>query len=184
MDALVRAGCDEIYVVVPSDLVDRVRSVIGESAVVVAGGETRQQSVANGLARITADAVVIHDAVRPLVTPDLIVRVVAALEGADAAIAAAPVGETVKKAEDGYVVATIDRSDLWLAQTPQAFRTKVLAAAHERASSENFQSTDDAQLVERYGGRIAIVEASSTNLKITHADDFYVAEALLTGGHS
>lgn len=184
MDALARAGCAEIIAVVPSDLIDRARNVIGETAVVVAGGETRQQSVARGLARITADAVVIHDAVRPLVTPDLIVRVVAALEGADAAIAAARVGETVKRAEGGYVAATIDRNALWLAQTPQAFRTEILATAHERASSEGFQSTDDAQLVERYGGRIAIVEASSTNLKITHADDFYVAEALLIGRRS
>jgi 2-C-methyl-D-erythritol 4-phosphate cytidylyltransferase len=158
--------------------------VIGTAAVVVGGGDTRQQSVANGFAHVTADAVVVHDAARPLVTPGLVERVVAALEEADGAIAALPVGETVKRAEAGYVTTTIDRTSLWLAQTPQVFRTEVLAAAHDRASAEGFQSTDDAQLVERYGGRVAVVESSPANLKITHADDFLVAEAVLAGRRS
>jgi 2-C-methyl-D-erythritol 4-phosphate cytidylyltransferase len=170
--------------VVPSALVDRARGVIGSAATVVAGGDTRQQSVANGLARISADTVVVHDAARPLLTPGLVERVVAALEDVDGAIAAVPVGETVKRAEAGYVTATIDRSALWLAQTPQAFRTEVLAAAHERASAEGFESTDDAQLVERYGGRVAVVESSPANLKITYAEDFEVAEAVLAGRRS
>jgi 2-C-methyl-D-erythritol 4-phosphate cytidylyltransferase len=158
--------------------------VIGSSAKVVVGGDTRQQSVANGLAHITARTVVVHDAARPLVTPRLIERVVAALEDVDGAIAAVPVGETVKRAEAGHVTATIDRSALWLAQTPQAFRTEVLAAAHERASADGFLSTDDAQLVERYGGRVAVVESSPANLKITYADDFVIAEAILAGRRS
>lgn len=170
--------------VVPSDLVDRARAVIGTAAIVVGGGDTRQQSVANGLAHINTDAVVVHDAARPLVTPGLVERVVAALEGADGAIAAVRVAETVKRAEAGYVTATIDRSPLWLAQTPQAFRTEVLSAAHERARAEGFVSTDDAQLVERYGGRVAVVESSPKNLKVTHPDDFVVAEALLAGRRS
>jgi 2-C-methyl-D-erythritol 4-phosphate cytidylyltransferase len=154
--------------------------LIGTAAAIVGGGPTRQESVALGLARVSADAVVVHDAARPLVTPGLIGRVVAALEGADGAIAAAPVGETVKNADAGYVISTVDRSSLWLAQTPQAFRTEVLSAAHEHAAADDFLSTDDAQLVERYGGRVAIVESTSVNLKITHAGDFSVAEALLS----
>jgi 2-C-methyl-D-erythritol 4-phosphate cytidylyltransferase len=119
-----------------------------------------------------------------LVTPELIKRVVAGLEDADAAIAAVPVGETVKKAEAGYVISTIDRTSLWLAQTPQAFRTEVLSSAHQRAAEEDFQSTDDAQLIERYGGRVAVVESEPRNLKITYAGDFPLAEALLAGRRS
>jgi 2-C-methyl-D-erythritol 4-phosphate cytidylyltransferase len=119
-----------------------------------------------------------------LVTPELIERVVAALEDADAAIAAVPVGETVKKADAGYVISTIDRTSLWLAQTPQAFHTEVLSRAHKSAAAENFHSTDDAQLIERYGGRVAVVESEPRNLKITHAGDFRVAEALVAGKHS
>jgi 2-C-methyl-D-erythritol 4-phosphate cytidylyltransferase len=146
---------------------------------VVGGGPTRQESVANGLAHVAADVVVIHDAARPLVTPGLVERVVAALEGADGAITASRVGETVKEVDAGFVTSTVDRSALWLAQTPQAFRTKVLSEAHERAAADDFRSTDDAQLIEHYGGRVAIVESTAANLKITHADDFLVAEALL-----
>jgi 2-C-methyl-D-erythritol 4-phosphate cytidylyltransferase len=177
---LERAGCSYVVAVVPPDLVDDPQVVIRDTVLVVAGGDTRQQSVANGLMQITADAVVVHDAVRPLVSPDVIRQVVGALEDADAAITAAPAAETVKKAEGRRVVETVDRSSLWLAQTPQAFRTGVLRAAHERAAAEGFQSTDDAQLVERSGGRVAIVESLHVNLKVTHPEDFAVAEALLS----
>jgi 2-C-methyl-D-erythritol 4-phosphate cytidylyltransferase len=87
--------------------------------------------------------------------------------------------ETLKRAEGGRVVETVDRSAIWKAQTPAAFRTAVLRDAHQRAATEGFVGTDEAQLIERYGGSVGIVPGSRRNLKITWAEDFELAEALL-----
>jgi 2-C-methyl-D-erythritol 4-phosphate cytidylyltransferase len=146
---------------------------------VVTGGATRQSSVARGLQRVTADHVVVHDAARPIVTPGDIARVVAALEDADAAISAVPVDETLKRVRDERVLETVDRAGLWRAQTPQAFRTETLRAAHRRAAEEGLTATDDALLIERYGKIVAVVQGSRRNLKVTWEEDFAVAEAMM-----
>ncbi|MEA2499396.1 MAG: 2-C-methyl-D-erythritol 4-phosphate cytidylyltransferase [Actinomycetota bacterium] len=145
----------------------------------VPGGESRQESVRNALAWVSSETVVIHDAARPLATPDLVRRVIAALDGWEGAIAAVPVDETLKLVRDATVEKTVDRVGLWHAQTPQAFRTDALRAAHERAGDVGGSVTDDAELIEANGGRVCVVSSSRANLKITYPEDFAVAEALL-----
>jgi 2-C-methyl-D-erythritol 4-phosphate cytidylyltransferase len=145
----------------------------------VAGGVTRSDSVRAGLAVVPGDATVIcvHDAARPLAGPELYRRVIdAVLAGADGAVPGVPVADTVKiVADDGAVVATPERARLRAVQTPQAFRAEVLRAAHAAGG----EGTDDAELVERSGGRVVVVEGDPTNRKITHPDDLAWARAIV-----
>jgi 2-C-methyl-D-erythritol 4-phosphate cytidylyltransferase len=178
-DVLKSAGCDPVVVVVPDAASDSARTALGNDALLIVGGSTRTESVRIGLSLVESEWVVVHDGVRPLVTVDLINSVVDALLDADGAIAAVPIDETIKQAKDRDVLATVDRKDLWAAQTPQAFRTAVLRSAHDRAGRDGVAVTDDAQLVEQYGGRVVLVAGDRTNLKVTWPADFDVAEALL-----
>ena len=146
------------------------------------GGPTRQDSVWNGLQHVESEIVVVHDAARPFVTPELIKSVIEGLGTADACVAAVPVDETIKKVQDDTVLETVDRSSLWRAQTPAAFKTAALRAAHEQAHAESFVGTDESQLIERYGGRIKIVPGTRNNLKVTFPEDFAVAEAMFASG--
>lgn len=143
----------------------------------VDGGTTRRDSVRNCLDHVGTDRVVVHDAARPLLGTDLVRAVVTALDEADAAIPAVPIGETIKRVEEDRVLETLDRSGLWTAQTPQAFRTEILKKAH--AGGGDAAVTDDAQLVEAVGGRVAVVPGHPTNIKITNREDFDLAEAIL-----
>ncbi len=149
---------------------------------IVPGGSVRQESVARGLDAIGDDAaiVVIHDAARPLVTGDLVQRVVEAAAASGAAVAARRVVDTLKRqgASDGEVT-TVDRDRLWTAQTPQAFRTALFREAVRRAFMDGFVGTDDASLVERLGVPVALVEGEALNFKITCAQDFSLAEELI-----
>jgi 2-C-methyl-D-erythritol 4-phosphate cytidylyltransferase len=175
LEALAAAGIVDVVVAVPDG--ERV-----EGAMCVPGGVTRSESVRNALAAVPpgAEAVVVHDAARPLVTPEHFARALAALEQADGAIAAAPVTDTVKEAgADRVVERTLDRSRLWAIQTPQAFRRAVLERALETGPDVLAQATDDAWLVERAGGRVVVVESTPENFKVTTAHDLRVAELLL-----
>lgn len=152
--------------------------------IVVRGGATRSESVRNALAAIgPGDPVLVHDAARPLVTPAIIEGTIAALiedSGADAAIAAVPVADTIKRVDsDGAVRETLDRSELWAVQTPQVFRRGALERALDVSAAELARATDDAWLVERAGGRVLVVRASDENLKVTTPLDLRVAELLL-----
>jgi 2-C-methyl-D-erythritol 4-phosphate cytidylyltransferase len=156
--------------------------LFGDRAVTLtAGGPTRQDSIYNGLALVDQDVVVVQDAARPMVTSDLVLKVLGALGEFDAAVPGLPMDETLKRFDDNaqLVLETVDRSTIWRAQTPAAFRTDSLKDAHERAKSEGFIATDEAQLIERYGGKVTMVEGSRVNLKVTWPGDFEVAEALL-----
>jgi 2-C-methyl-D-erythritol 4-phosphate cytidylyltransferase len=161
---------------------------------VVAGGETRAESVANALARVESEIVVIHDAARPLLTAALLDSVLGKLIGRpDAAgvIAAAPLADTVKRAREprpakgdfprgGPTVAkTESRDHLWAAQTPQAFRTAALREAFDADPQRVAAATDEAMLIEKAGGKILIEPAPAWNLKVTTAEDLRVAELLL-----
>jgi 2-C-methyl-D-erythritol 4-phosphate cytidylyltransferase len=150
---------------------------------VVPGGATRQRSVARGLAVVPdeVEVVLVHDAARPLVTPELAGAVVEAVEGVDGAIAAAPLADTLKRAdEDLIVAATIDRAALWRAETPQAFHASVLRRAFELADDETLDlATDCASMVEALGGRVRLVPAIAPNLKVTTPPDIALAEYLL-----
>jgi 2-C-methyl-D-erythritol 4-phosphate cytidylyltransferase len=169
--------CDRVVFAVPPDVVSAVSALSDPPR--VAGGTARSESVRNALAAVPdADVVVIHDAARPFVTENLVRRCIAAVEaGADGAIAAAPVTDTIKEADaDGRVVRTLDRSALWSIQTPQAFRADVLRRALD---GDIATATDDASLVEALGGDVRIVESTARNFKITWPEDLERAEALL-----
>ena len=170
-----------MVVVVPPSSVSEAEDVLASynGLVVVAGGETRQGSVANGLEEIAADEVIVHDAARPLIEPEMVGKVRAALDDAEGAVIGIPMDETLKKVDDGHVVATVERAGLWRSQTPQAFRTAALRECHARALEDGFQVTDDAGLLEHYGYRVAVVEGRRANIKVTWQDDFGLAEALL-----
>jgi 2-C-methyl-D-erythritol 4-phosphate cytidylyltransferase len=151
----------------------------------VEGGSVRSESVRLALAAAGggpgSELVLIHDAARPLLTPELVQDVLAAAqgEGVDGAIAAAPVTDTVKRAEGSIVRETLDRSQLWAVQTPQVFRRAALERALDVPGDVLAQATDDAWLLERAGGTVVVVPASRENLKVTTPLDIEVAELLL-----
>jgi 2-C-methyl-D-erythritol 4-phosphate cytidylyltransferase len=147
----------------------------------VAGGAERSHSVLAALRASKGDPVVVHDAARPLVTADIIRATLRALDehGCDAAIAAAPVYDTVKRAVDGVVAETLDRSGLWAVQTPQAFRRQALERALAAGEEALGAATDDASLVEAQGGTVRVVPSPPENLKITTAHDLRIADLLL-----
>lgn len=153
-----------------------------EGVEVVAGGSTRSESVSRGLGPVSTDLVMVHDAARPLTTPDLIDDTIAALARQDrleAVIAAAVATDTVKEVgSDGLVRGTLDRSRLRLAQTPQAFRTESLRLA--LAAGDPAAATDDASLIEAAGGLVGVVEAPSGNLKVTEPADLRLAALMLS----
>ena len=178
LDAL-RGACDRVVVAAPSGQREVGREQSGVSF--VAGGPSRSASVRNAvLAAPEADVFVVHDAARPLVTAELVERCLAALDGFDGAIAAAPMTDTVKEAgRDGRVLRTLDRSSLWAIQTPQVFRAKLLRRALDVEESVLASATDDASLVEAAGGSVRVVQAPPENLKITGPADLRLVEALL-----
>lgn len=145
----------------------------------VLGGDERQKSVRNGLALVDTQHVVVHDAARPFATVHLVDSVVGALKGAHGAAPAVPVADTLKEVRDGRVIRTVERSSLWAIQTPQAFLTDALKNVHDKARVDGFVGTDDAQLVERYGGVVKIVEGTRDNIKLTYPEDWRVAEAMI-----
>jgi 2-C-methyl-D-erythritol 4-phosphate cytidylyltransferase len=149
----------------------------------VPGGEQRSLSVRNALQAASGDPVLVHDAARPLVTVELAQACLDALDARDldAAIAAAPVTDTIKEADgDLRVRRTLDRSRLWAIQTPQAFRREALERALAQSDAVVAGATDDAALVEALGGTVGIVEAPRENLKVTTPLDLALAERLLT----
>ena len=178
---------DHIVMVVPRDSVNFAREEIVEELGfkkvhdVVYGGETRQQSVYNGLKALKNKTgwVLVHDAVRPLVSETLIKRVLDAAHKGGAAITAVPARDTVKQVESGEIVGTLDRRLLWLAQTPQCFRYDIIMDAHKKAAGEGFKATDDASLVEKYGSKVAVAVGSYSNLKITSPEDIPIFEYFL-----
>jgi 2-C-methyl-D-erythritol 4-phosphate cytidylyltransferase len=145
------------------------------------GGRTRSESVANGLDDLPdeAEVVLVHDAARPLVGASTIDRVVSAVRAGRSAIAALPVVDTLKQVDDdGRIVATVPRDNLWRAQTPQGFPRRVLVEAHRRAKADRIEATDDAALLERLGMHVEVVRGSERALKVTDAGDFARVDAL------
>lgn len=174
------AVIDDVVVALPSEMAANPPAsfIAGEKLVeVVAGGARRQDSVAQAFARVAdrADIVVIHDAARPFVSDETIRRTVTAAAECGAAIAAIAARDTVKRASAGRIVATLPRDEIFLAQTPQAFRTAVLKEALALTSD----ATDEAMLAEQAGHAVQIVEGDAGNFKITTPEDFAMAERLL-----
>jgi 2-C-methyl-D-erythritol 4-phosphate cytidylyltransferase len=169
--AAARGVADGVVAVVPPDRAGD-REPLADA--VAGGGDSRSASVRAGLARVPAGAevVVVHDGARPLAAPDLFAAVIAAVrDGADAAVPGVPLADTLRWRSGGVA----DRDGLVAVQTPQAFRTASLRAAHAAGG----EATDDASLVEAAGGKVVVVDGSPLNLKITNPHDLAVAEALL-----
>lgn len=149
----------------------------------VDGGETRQDSVLTGLrslAQVAPSRVLIHDGARPFVTPELIKRVLDALDRHPGALPAVPVRDTLKRVADDIITQTVDRTGLWQAQTPQGFRYGDIVAAHEAAERTGRNDfTDDASIAEWQGLSVAVVEGAVSNSKVTNAEDLLLAEQLL-----
>jgi 2-C-methyl-D-erythritol 4-phosphate cytidylyltransferase/2-C-methyl-D-erythritol 2,4-cyclodiphosphate synthase len=181
VDAFLRCDCvTDLIVALPPELMEPPPACLrgqDKPIAIVSGGERRQDSVANAFARLPAPAeiVVIHDAARPLVTPATIERAVASAARGGAAIAAVRAHDTVKRVRDGVVMATLPRDEIFLAQTPQAFRVAVL----RDALALEDDVTDEASLAERAGHVVHVVEGDPVNLKITARADLELAERLL-----
>jgi 2-C-methyl-D-erythritol 4-phosphate cytidylyltransferase len=180
---------ERVALAVPADrlaitrrLLDRFR--LGRAVEVVAGGAERQESVWRALQAVPDHVrwIVVHDAVRPFVTRDLVNRVLAAARWQGAATCGLPVRETVKRVSGDTVTSTVDRDGLWLIQTPQAFSRALLCEAHEKARRDGFLGTDDAVLVERLGERVAVVPGLPENIKLTTPDDLKRARLWLAQG--
>ena len=187
----------EIYVALRASEIapfrDRLKKdspdIVRKNPVLVEGGEHRQGSVTNALAQISAaadDVVLVHDAVRPFVTHDMIRDTIQAVSHYGAAIVGIPAVDTVKQvertAEGAVIKATIPRQQIVLAQTPQGFRYAVIQKAFDEAAADGFIGTDEASLVERSGHPVAVVMGTPRNIKITTPADFELAEFYLKHG--
>jgi len=170
----------------PADQLD-FKAILAELSLskpvqIISGGETRQESVYNGLQGLPAEAerVLIHDGARCLATPQLLDRCAAALLQCPGLIAAVPVKDTIKVVDEtGVIQDTPDRQHLWAAQTPQGFEVKLLKQCHEQGRKLAWEVTDDAALFERCDLPVNIVEGEETNLKVTTPVDLAIAEFIL-----
>lgn len=178
---------DDIILVVPADDHETCfeKWITGmslhKSVQWVAGGAERQDSVYQGIQSVGGDCeiVVIHDAVRPFVTSDMIESCAAEARISGACIIGMPVMETAKRVISGDIESTLDRDTIWMAQTPQAFSLKLIRTAHEQARSDHFIGTDDAMLVERLKRKVRILPGSRFNIKITTPEDLALAEGII-----
>ena len=189
LEAMLAAGARRVVVVTPAEDGEVAAKAFAglEGWRLAAGGATRDRSVIAGLEALGAtddEIVLIHDAARPLLTASHIDALIAALAHADGALPALPVADTLKRREaPASVVSTVDRAGLWRAQTPQAFRYGVLRQAYDRWPVDE-SPTDDAAVVERAGGRIALTEGDPRLMKLTYPEDFEMAELMALGARS
>lgn len=181
VDGIVIVAYEETIPLI-KNIVSRVENIPDIDRIkIIKGGRERQESVSIGLSQLPEDTdiVLIHDAVRPFITEKLIGECISAAEEYGAVTVMRPVKETVKIVKDSFVINTIDRSTVWITQTPQAFRFDIIKDAHKKAVEDGFSGTDDAMLVERMGKDVFVIEGSDTNIKITTKTDFIAAENIL-----
>ena len=181
-ETLLAAGAGELVVVVAAGAEDRAREALAglEGWRAVAGGEARAQSVRAGLGALACPAetpVLIHDAARPLLPRPVIERLLSALADAEGALPVLPVADSLRRATDGRMDGVVERDGLWRAQTPQAFRRGVIEAAYA-AWSDAEPPADEAVVVQRHGGRVALVDGDPRLMKLTYLEDFAMVEAL------
>lgn len=171
-----------IVIALPAEDMAEPPLFLPEGVMVVAGGSTRGDSVRLALDVVprSAEVVLVHDAARPLLTRAVVDRVLAATAAGVGAVAAVPVVDTLKRVlDDGAIVDTVERAGLWRAQTPQGFPRTLLVEAYASAAAEGVVATDDAAVVQRYGGAVVVVAGDVNNIKITRPEDLQLAETLL-----
>lgn len=161
-----------------SDLVEQFQ--LRKIAVMVEGGSERQQSVYKGLQQLQSECIVlIHDGARPFVKQKYLHQLVEKANHYGGAVLAVPVKDTIKMVRNRIVEETIDRSTLWSIQTPQAFQLHLIMNAHKKAEEDGYIGTDDASLLERFGGKVVVVEGDYENFKITTPEDLIFANAII-----
>lgn len=183
VEALLSAGAAEVVVVVAPEAQAQAAEVLSglDHWRTAIGGATRAESVRAGLASLNCasdQAVLIHDAARPLLDKAVVERLLAALSTHDGALPALPVADSLRRGADGDMAGVVDRDGLWRAQTPQAFRHGVIEAAYA-AWNDIEAPADEAVVVQRHGGRVALVDGDPRLMKLTYPEDFAMAEALL-----
>jgi 2-C-methyl-D-erythritol 4-phosphate cytidylyltransferase len=183
---------DEVGVAVPEEFIAEVEQLVSKYRLhkvskVVAGGPHRQDSVANVLRCFSfrpTDVVLVHDGVRPFVQPKKIAEAISACREHDAAVLAVQPKDTIRRSNGGgFFDQTLDRSALWLVQTPQVFKAPLLMKAFEKAAKDKFTATDEAALVERLGVKVRIIQGSYDNIKITTKEDLDLGERILIRWH-
>ncbi len=173
-----RDVCDDTVIVVQKEDMDFVKNRF-EFAKVVEGGVERMNSVYNGLVSVSCDIVLIHDAARPLLGRELVDRVLNKAVEFESCVPVLKIAETIKRIKNGKIVGSVDRNELYLAQTPQAFNYKKLKIAYDRAVTKGKNYTDEASIWEEFYGSVEYVEGDKKNIKITTKEDLEFAECLL-----
>lgn len=180
---------DLVVLAVKSEDLSEVQALLNtqgfdKPVITVIGGKERQDSVYNALKKakeLNSDIVLIHDAVRPLISEQIITNNIETLKSnstIDGVITAVPVKDTIKEASEYTVIQTLNRDRLWAVQTPQSFYLSKILTAYEQAYKEAFYGTDDASLIEHFGGKVAITLGSYKNIKITTPEDLVIASGL------
>lgn len=185
MECQSQAGLAQLIIAARPEEFELIRPLLDEiphhvDVQLVSGGDTRQDSVRRAVEAASGDLVLVHDAARPGLFPEVLARVLRRALQTGAAMAALPVSDTVKRADSqGNVSETLDRNTIWLAQTPQIFRRDWFEAALRHAAQSRFQGTDCASLLESMGQSVALVEGDPRNLKVTYAADLERAATVL-----
>lgn len=182
---------DEVILAVRADdreefdqVLDKYQEEVAVSMIV--GGNSRQESVANCLSTLSSSAqfVAVHDAARPFCSSAEVEKVVNVAWMQGAAILGRPVVSTLKRTDESHsILETVSRQDVWEAETPQVFEKSLLVAAHQRALFEGYQGTDESELVERLGKKVALVRSEQYNFKLTTPEDFKLARIVYEMGH-
>ncbi|MBO5385459.1 2-C-methyl-D-erythritol 4-phosphate cytidylyltransferase [bacterium] len=181
VDAFVNADVEDIVICANLSIMDILREIFKsyQNVRIVEGGSTRQKSVFNGLNAVSCDYVLIHDGARPMITPEIIKKTMDEVVSKKAISVMTKTVDTIKKVdENGKIITTIDRSQLYNTQTPQAFEYNLIKSVHEKYVDENF--TDDAGMVEAGGVDVYIVEGDYRNIKVTTKSDLALAEVYLS----
>ena len=181
IDAFVNADVEDIVICANLSIMDVLREIFKsyQNVRIVEGGSTRQKSVFNGLNAVSCDYVLIHDGARPMITPEIIKKTIDEVVSKKAISVMTKTVDTIKKVnENGKIITTIDRSQLYNTQTPQAFEYDLIKSVHEKYEGENF--TDDAGMVEASGVDVYIVEGDYRNIKVTTKSDLALAEVYLS----
>ena len=161
---------EEIIVCANESIISEIKEILPDKIKIIKGGATRQESVYNGLKKCTGEYVLIHDGARPLISKEVIEKVKEEVKIKNALTVAVKTVDTIKKADkNGKIISTIDRSDLYNIQTPQAFKTSLIKEAHEKLKGQSY--TDDAGMLESMGYKVFVVEGEYKNIKLTTKDD-------------
>lgn len=179
IDAFEASNVNEIIICANISIIDELKNIFADSKKVkiIEGGQTRQESVFNGLKASICDYVLIHDGARPMITTDLINSAIDMVKDKKALTVATKTIDTIKEVVDGKIIRTIDRSKLYNTQTPQAFEYNLIINAHQKLSGQNF--TDDAGMLEELGYDVFILNGSYKNIKITTQNDIDIAKTYL-----